>query len=140
MIMPKKDKHRKKINIKKERQRLIKEKKKELEKKDLFHEKRNLRDIDVRLEKETNLYWIRAISGFIAGLVGPLIGFIGWWLLLWMACFWFLFPFFTNFIILRYEYDKEEWNWKNIIKPGIGIFFFLFMIAAVIVHTLLVFL
>ena len=140
MIMPKKDKHRKKINIKKERQKLIKEKRKELEKQDSFHEKRNLKKIDIRLEKETNLYWIRALSGLITGLIGPLIGLIGWWLLIWMACFWLLFPFFANFIILKYEYDKEEWNWKNIIKPGLGIFFLLFMIAAVIVHTLVVFL
>ena len=140
MIMPKKDKRRKKINIKKERQRLIKEKRKELEKQDSFYEKRNLKKIDIRLDKETNLYWMRALSGIITGLIGPLIGLIGWWLLIWMACFWLLFPFFTNFIILKYKYDKEEWNWKNIIKPGVGIFFLLFMIAAVIVHTLLAFL
>jgi hypothetical protein len=138
--MPKKDKRRKKINIKKERQRLIKEKRKELEKQDLYHEKRNLKKIDIRLEKETNLYWIRALSGVITGLIGPIIGLIGWWLLIWMASFWLLFPFIANFIILKYDYDKEEWNWKNIIKPGVGIFFLLFMIAAVIVHTLMAFL
>jgi len=140
MIMLKKDKRRKKINIKKERQKLIKEKRKKLEKQDLHHEKKHLKKIDIRLEKETKLYWIRAISGLITGFIGPLIGLIGWWLLLWMVCFWLLFPFFANFIILQYKYDKEEWNWKNISKPGVGIFFFLFMIAAVIIHTLFAFL
>ena len=140
MIMPKKDKRRKKINIKKERQKLIKEKRKELEKQDSYQEKRNLKKIDIRLSKETNLYWIRALSGVITGIIGPLIGLIGWWLLLWMVCFWLLLPFLTNFGILKYGYDKEEWNWKNIIKPGLGIFFLLFMIAAIIVHTLMAFL
>ncbi|TFG24485.1 MAG: hypothetical protein EU532_12530 [Promethearchaeota archaeon] len=137
--MPKKDKRRKKINIKKERQKLIKEKRKELEKQDIYQEKRNLKKIDIRLNKETNLYWIRALSGLITGLVGPVIGLVGWWLLLWMVCFWLLLPFLMNFLIFKYSYDKEEWNWKNIIKPGLGIFFLLFMIASIIVHTLIAF-
>ncbi|MFX1309234.1 MAG: hypothetical protein ACFE8C_05990, partial [Promethearchaeota archaeon] len=47
--------------------------------------------------------------------------------------------FIVSFNILKYEYDKEEWNWKNIIMPGIGIFFFLFMIVGVFLHTLLYF-
>jgi len=38
---------------------------------------------------------------------------------------------------LKYKYDKEEWNWKNIILPGIGIFFFLFMITGIFIHTIL---
>lgn len=139
MIMPKKDKHRKKINIKKERQKLIKEKRKELEKQDLYPEKRNLKEINVRLDKETKLYWGRALTGLVTGVTGPLIGLIGWWLLLWLVCFWVIFPFFVNFIVLKYGYDKEEWNWKNILKPGVGIFFLLFMISAVIVHTLMAF-
>jgi hypothetical protein len=45
----------------------------------------------------------------------------------------------VSFVIYRYEYDKEEWNWKNIIKPGLGIFFFLFMIVGVLTHTFLAF-
>jgi len=129
---------KKRKNIKKERQKLLREKRKELEKQDLLPDKKTMKAIDIRLEKETKLYWIRAITGVLSALVGRILfGFVGWWLLIWMVCFWFITPFFVSFVILRYKYDKEEWNWKNIIKPGIGIFFFLFMITGVITHTLL---
>ena len=138
--MVKKDNRPKKINIKKERKKLIKEKRKLLSKQDLLEEKKHKTELDIRLEKETKLYWIRAITGALSALIGRLIGFIGWPMLIWLLCFWFLAPFFFNFVVLRYNYDKEEWNWKNIIKPGIGIFFLLFMIVGVITHTLLAFL
>ena len=139
--MGKKDKRPKRVNIKKERQRLIKEKKKLLPKQDLHVDKKATKKIDIRLEKETRLYWVRAISGVLSGLIGRLLfGLIGWWLLIWMLCFWFITPFFVSFIVYKYEYDKEEWSWKNIIKPGIGIFFLLFMIVTVIIHTFLAFL
>jgi len=129
---------RKKVYIKKRRQRLIKEKKKELQKKSIQIEKRPSKTLDLRLEKETKLYWIRAITGALSALVGRLIfGLIGWFLFSWMLFWWFLFPFIMSFIILKYEYDKEEWNWKNIILPGIGIFFFLFMIVGVFLETVL---
>ena len=58
---------------------------------------------------------------------------------IWMLCFLLITPFFVSFIVYKYEYDKEEWSWKNIIKPGIGIFFLLFMIVTVITHTFLAF-
>jgi len=120
---------RKKVDIRKRRLRLIKEKKKELQKKSVQIEKKPSKTLDLRLEKETKLYWIRALTGALSALVGRLIfGLIGWFLFIWMLVWWFLFPFFVSFIILKYEYDKEEWTWKNIILPGIGIFFFLFMI------------
>ena len=138
--MVKKDNRPKKINIKKERKKLIKEKRKLLSKQELQEEKKHKTKLDIRLEKETKLYWIRAITGALSALIGRLIGFIGWPMLIWMVSFWFLAPFFFNFVVLRYNYDKEEWNWKNIIKPGIGIFFLLFMIVGVITHTLLAFL
>ncbi len=129
---------RKKVYIKKRRQRLIKEKKKELQKKSIQIEKRPSKTLDLRLEKETKLYWIRALTGALSALVGRLIfGLIGWFLLSWMLVWWFLFPFFVSFIILKYDYDKEEWHWKNIILPGIGIFFFLFMIVGVFLETVL---
>lgn len=140
MIMPKKDSRSKKINIKKERQKLIKEKMKQMDKKEYQKEKKSTTNLDIRLEKETNLYWYRALTGALSGLIGRLIGFIGWPLLLWMLCFWFLTPFVINFVILKYKYDKEIWDWKKILKPGLGIFFLLFMITSVIVHTLLAFL
>ena len=140
--MVKKDKRKpKRVNIKKERQKLIKEKKKLHPDQDFQMDKKSTKKIDIRLEKETKLYWIRAITAALSGLLGRLaFGFIGWPLLIWMLCFWFITPFFVSFIILKYEYDKEEWNWKNIIKPGIGIFFFLFMIVTTVTHTFLAFL
>jgi hypothetical protein len=139
--MVKKDKRKaKRVNIKKERQKLIKEKKKLHPDQDLQMDKKSTKKIDIRLEKETKLYWIRVITALLSGLVGRVaIGFFGWPLLVWMLCFWFITPFFVSFIILKYKYDKEEWNWKNIIKPGIGIFFLLFMIVTIITHTIIAF-
>jgi len=140
--MVKKDKRKpKRVNIKKERQKLIKEKKKLHPDQDFQMDKKSTKKIDIRLEKETKLYWIRAITAALSGLLGRLVfSILGWPLLIWMLCFWFITPFFVSFIILKYEYDKEEWNWKNIIKPGIGIFFFLFMIVTTVTHTFLAFL
>jgi hypothetical protein len=129
---------RKKVDIKKRRQRLIREKKKELEKKAIQPEKRPLKTLDLRLEKETKLYWVRAITGALSAIIGRLIfGLIGWFLFIWMLIWWFVFPFVVSSLIYKYEYDKEEWNWKNIILPGIGMFFFLFMICGVFLHTIL---
>ena len=129
---------RKKIDIKKRRQKLIKEKKKELKKQSIQVEKRPTKTFDLRLEKETKLYWIRALTGELSAFVGRLIfGLIGWWLFIWMLAWWFLFPLVVSFNILKYEYNKEEWNYKNIMMPGIGIFFFLFMITGIFLHTLL---
>jgi len=138
--MVKKEKRSKRVNIKRERQKLIKEKKKQYQIQDLQLDKKSEKDIDIRLQKETKLYWIRAISGALSALIGILIGLLGWRLLIWMLCFWFITPFFVSFVVFRYEYSKEEWNWKNIIKPGLGIFFFLFMIVGVITFTFLAFL
>ena len=130
----------KKINILKKRKKLIREKKKEFQKKDILPKTTAVKPLDIRLEKETKLYWVRAITGALSALVGRLIfGFIGWFLLLWMLGWWFLFPFVVSFLIFKFNYDKEEWNWKNILMPGIGIYFFLFMIVGVIIHTMLTF-
>ncbi|MHA1758689.1 MAG: hypothetical protein ACTSVV_18130 [Promethearchaeota archaeon] len=144
-MMAKKTIQRKKVDIRKKRKKIIQQKQKELSKKDLKIEKKKPKSekeqkLEIRLKKETKLYWIRAITGVLSALVGRLfLGLVGWPMFFWMLAFWFGFPFFVSFIILRYPYDKEEWNWKNIIKPGIGIFFFMFMIVGIIVHTLLLF-
>ncbi|KKK40543.1 hypothetical protein LCGC14_0492740 [marine sediment metagenome] len=128
----------KKVDIRKRRLKLIKEKKKELQKKSIKIEKRPSKELDLRLEKETKLYWIRAITGISSAIIGRLIfGLIGWFMLIWMLIWWFLFPFIVSFIILKYKYDPEEWNWKRIIMPGVGIFFFLFMIGGIFTHTML---
>ncbi len=130
----------KKVDIRKRRQRLLKEKKKELQIKESPFEKKSLTELDLRLEKETKLYWIRTLTGALSALTGRfLFGLIGWFLFIWMLSWWFVFPFAISFLILKYEYDKEEWNWKNIILPGIGIYFFLFMIVGVFLHTILYF-
>ena len=139
--MVKKEKRPKRINIKRERQQLIKEKRKQLQKEDILPEKKSTKEIDIRLEKETKLYWTRAMTGLLSGIFGRLLfGLIGWWLLLWMLAFWFLPPFIISKYLLKYKYDKEVWNWKNIIKPGIGIYFLVFMIATVFIHTFIAFL
>jgi hypothetical protein len=131
---------RKKVDIKKRRQKLIKEKKKELQKGSVKVEKKATKELDIRLEKETRLYWIRAITGFLSAIIGRLIfGLIGWFLFLWMLTWWFIFPFVVNFFIFKYEFIEDEWTWKNVILPGIGIFFFLFMIGGVFTHTILFF-
>ena len=128
----------KKVDIKKRRHKLLKEKRKELQIKDIKIEKKTTKEFDLRLEKETKLYWIRAVTGALSALVGRLVfGLIGWFMLIWMLVWMFIFPFFVSFIILKYKFIKEEWGWKNILLPGIGIFFFMFMIVGVITHTLL---
>ncbi|KKM86538.1 hypothetical protein LCGC14_1278040 [marine sediment metagenome] len=128
----------KKVDIRKRRQKLLKEKKKELQIKEVKTEKKPTTSFDLRLEKETKLYWIRAITGALSAVVGRLVlGLWGWSLFFWMLVWWLLFPFFVSFVIFRFEYEKEEWSWKNIILPGIGIFFFLFMIVGVFTHTIL---
>lgn len=125
--MEKKNKH-KKIDIRKKRKKLIKQTQKQPSKQEtvLVKKEKTAKEkaLDLRLQREERLYWIRAATGALSALVGRLIfGIYGWLLLFWMLGFWFLFPFFVSFIILRYKYDKEEWNWKMILKPGIGIFF-----------------
>ncbi|TFF98867.1 MAG: hypothetical protein EU547_00210 [Promethearchaeota archaeon] len=126
-------------DIKKKRKRLMELRKEKLDVDETIESKGKKKEIDVRLEQETKLYWARAITGFAVGLIGRLIGFVGWLMLIWMVIWWFLFPFFVSFVIYRFEYNKETWNWKNIIKPGIGIYFFIFMITSTIIHTLCVY-
>jgi hypothetical protein len=135
--MPKKEKLEK-IDIKKKRKRLMELRRKKLDVEKKKEAKGKQKKIDIRLEQETKLYWTRAITGVSCGLIGRLIGLVGWLLLFWMLFFWFVFPFFASFIIFKFEYDKEDWTWKNILMPGIGMYFFMFMISSTILHTLLV--
>lgn len=141
----KKIKSRHKVNIKKERQKqkkLTEKKQKQLPKQtDSKTDKIKQKPVkesalDIRLEKETKLYWIKAVTGVISVSILRLIGFVGWLLLIWMLIFMLVFPFVVNFA-LGYKYDKEEWTWKNVLRPGLGVFFFMFMIFGVILHTTL---
>ena len=141
----KKKKRTKKFDPRKKRKEILKDRKKSLSKdylKQLESKKTQQgpegeKLLDIRLARETKLYWIRCLSGALSALVGRLfIGLIGFLLLFWMLFFWFGFPFIVN-SLLKYEFKKEEWTWKNVIKPGIGIFFFMFMIVGTVTHTLL---
>jgi hypothetical protein len=133
-------KKRKKFDVRKKRAKLLKEQEKQLPKGEREEKKKvktkREEKLEVKLAKETKLYWSRAITGVLSGLIGSLLGFTSWTLFLWMVIFWLGFPFFTSFIILRYKYKKEEWNWKNILRPGIGIFIFLFLLIAILIFTL----
>ncbi len=148
--MAKNGKRLKKVDVRQKRKKLMKEQEKDLKKQNIPIEKKQPetekdQELEIKLSKETTLYWIRAITGALSAFVGRLLlGLIGWRLLIWMLGFWFGFPFIVNLYFFshdkeKWKYDKEKWNWKNIIKPGIGIFFFLFMIVGVIIHTLLLF-
>lgn len=138
--MASKKKHAKRFDVRKKRAKLLKEREKQQPKEEREEKKKFKTEkeekLEIRLAKETKLYWIRAATGVISAIIGSLIGLTSWWLFLWMLIFWLGFPFLVSFLIFRYEYDKEEWNWKNIIRPGIGIFFFLFMIIAILFFTL----
>lgn len=138
--MASKKKHAKRFDVRKKRAKLLKEREKQQPKEEREEKKKFKTEkeekLEIRLAKETKLYWIRAATGAMSAIIGSLIVLTSWWLLIWMLSFWLGFPFLASFLILRYEYDKEEWNWKNIIRPGIGIFFFLFMIIVVLLHTL----
>jgi len=142
-----KKKRSKKVDIRKKREKLIKKRKKALPKDQQKEKEKKLQPkseadnkLEMKLERETKLYWSRAISGALSAFIGRMIlQFIGWILFYWMLFFWFGFPFVIN-AILKYKYVKEEWTWKNVIKPGLGIFFFMFMIVGTIIHTFLKFL
>ncbi len=134
---------KKKVDVRKKRKKLLQQKQKKQGKQETIKKEKKSKkqkELDIRLGKETKLYWMRAITGALSALIGRLfLGFVGWILLFWMLSFWFGFPFISSFVIFRFKYDKEEWSWKKILKPGIGVFFFLFMIVGVFTHTMLKF-
>jgi len=141
----KKIRSRHKVNVKKERQKqkkLAEKKQKQLQKqtesKEYKIKQKPIKEsaLDLRLRKETKLYWIKAVTGALSVFILRLIGFVGWLLLLWMLFFMLVVPFIVNYIF-GYEFDKEEWTWKNVLRPGLGVFFFMFMIVGVILHTTL---
>lgn len=140
----KKKRVKKKVDVRKRRTKLLKERQKEHPSQDLKLDKKRPKTekeqaLEIRLEKETKLYWIRALTGALTGFTGVYFDLVSWSLFIWMLAFWFGFPFFVSFVIFRYEYDQEEWSWKNIFLPGIGIFAFLFIIGAILTFTLLKF-
>lgn len=88
---------------------------------------------------ENKMYWTRIVTGFGSALLGRIaFGLIGWNMLIWMISWWFGFPWIASFLIWRIPYDKQKWDWKMIMKTGIGIFFFIFMLTSTIAHTIIV--
>ncbi|OLS13831.1 MAG: hypothetical protein RBG13Loki_2508 [Promethearchaeota archaeon CR_4] len=85
---------------------------------------------------EEKLYMYKVFLGFAAGLVGRLIGLIGWGLFLWLMIFWWVAPFPLAMRLAPYE--KDKWDWKMILKTAVMAFFFLFMVTSTVVHTLIV--
>ena len=137
MMQPSKKKIRShhKVNIRKER---LKQKKRALKKEDSKskQKQKSAKDaaFDTRIERETKMYWIRGATGAISALILNIIGFVGWLLLIWLIILLVVAPFVINFI-LGYKFEKEVWTWKNVLRPGLGLCFFLFMFVSVIVHT-----
>ncbi|MBN2155134.1 MAG: hypothetical protein JW776_03765 [Candidatus Lokiarchaeota archaeon] len=83
-------------------------------------------------------YWGKAITGAIAGFLGvTLFRLVGWWMLLYMILVWFGFPWILSFGFFRFQYDKDNWSWKEILKEGAGIFFLTFMLVSTIFHTIM---
>ncbi|MHA1475976.1 MAG: LVIVD repeat-containing protein [Promethearchaeota archaeon] len=92
------------------------------------------------LSMEEKFYWSRVITGVLSGILGAWpIQLVGWWMFLYMMCFQFLFPFFLSFVVFRLPYKKGKWDWKNILKTGIGVNFFIFLFASTAVHTIVIY-
>lgn len=149
MQQPKKKiRSRHKVNIKKERLKQKKLSEKKLkdgqqmqEIKPVKERQKSQKEIefDLRIERETKLYWYRAALGALGGFLLRLVGFVGWTLFIWMIGLLLLAPFVVNFI-LKYEFEEDTWTWKNVLKTGLSIFFFLFMFTSVFTNTVLYFL
>ncbi len=100
-------------------------------------EKEKLKNKELSMEEK--FYWSRAITGLLSGIFGAWpIQIVGWWMFLYMMCFQFIFPFFLSFVVFRLPYKKGKWDWKNILKTGIGVNFFIFLFASTAVHTIIV--
>ena len=92
------------------------------------------------LSMEEKFYWSKAITGLLSGIFGAWpIQLVGWWMFLYMMCFLFIFPFFLSFVIFRIPYKKGKWDWKNILKTGIGVNFFIFLFASTAIHTIIIY-
>ncbi|MHA1871667.1 MAG: hypothetical protein ACTSU2_10100 [Promethearchaeota archaeon] len=93
---------------------------------------------DEAKKQEDRFYWAKTITGALSAFIGRyFFNLVGWNMLLYMLGFWFGFPFILTFM-MGYKYDKEKWDWKMILKTGVGMFFFAFMVTGTIVHTLMV--
>jgi hypothetical protein len=88
---------------------------------------------------EDKFYWVRSMSGIVFALLGRVVfNLVGWPMFFWMIAFWFGWPWLISFVIFRIPYEKGKWDWKMIMKTGIGAYFFLFMLTSTIAHTIMV--
>ncbi len=87
---------------------------------------------------EEKFYWVKVITAIVTALLGVLVfNLRGWWMLLYLAGFLLLWPFIQSFLIFRLPYKKDQWDWKQILKTGVGAFFFIFMLISTASFTLL---
>ncbi|MHA1297814.1 MAG: hypothetical protein ACTSO9_00045 [Candidatus Helarchaeota archaeon] len=103
--------------------------------------KKSIEEIEKSKEEEitAKFYWTRAIFGAVSVLLGRVVfGLVGWNLFYWLLGWLFGFPWVMSFLIFRIPYEKGKWDWKMIMKTGIGIFFFMFMVIGTLVHTFMV--
>ena len=101
--------------------------------------KEKVADIEKKKEitKEEKFYWVRLAVGAVMGLLGVLVfKLVGWWMLLYMVLLLLGWPFIQSFLIFRLPYQKDKWDWKQILKTGIGGYFFTFMFVSTICFTL----
>ena len=113
-------------------------------KKKKYIAKHKIKEKDEKKNKELSMeekfYWSRVITGLLSGILGAWpIQLVGWWMFLYMMCFQFIFPFFLSFVVFRLPYKKGKWDWKHILKTGIGANFFIFLFASTVVHTMVVY-
>ena len=101
--------------------------------------KEKVADIEKKKEitTEEKFYWVRVAVGAISALLGVLVfKLVGWWIFLYMMLLLLGWPFIQSFLIFRLPYKKDKWDWKQILKTGIGGYFFTFMFISTICFTL----
>lgn len=87
---------------------------------------------------EEKFYWVRVIVAIVTALFGVFVfNLRGWWMLLYLVGFLLIWPFIQSFLIFRLPYKKGQWDWKQILKTGVGAFFFIFMLISTASFTLL---
>ncbi len=85
---------------------------------------------------EEKFYWTRALISLLSAIFGVLVfNLIGWGMLLYLVFFMFGWPFIQSFLIFKIPYIKEKWDWKQILKTGIGVHFFIFMVVSSLLFT-----
>jgi hypothetical protein len=91
------------------------------------------------MTNEKKLYSIKLLLALGSAILGIFVGLIGWRLLIYMVCFWFGAPLLIGYLMAPYDTSPQnQWDWKMFEKTAVGAFFFIFMVTATLLHTLLV--